>query len=452
MVVQPLSDDIAIRSLPDGVAITKPGGLTISYDAPQSTDDQVARRIDGLPPGLPPGRVFDFSNWRMGGADKFLEDKQEIQRRISEATSIARSGPRLELAHFYFAHGLAADAMGLLRTIESEDEDLSRRPDVKALRGAVQLMLGRYTEAEADLMDRNLNGLSEAELWRGATKASQGRWPEAVEHFARAGEIPGGYPRNVATQVALLAAEGAIRVGDVRSAGTFIDVVADGQPTQAERARLDFLRGRILYAAGDTETALNIWQQLSEGEERRSRVLSERALVEHRLIAGEISRMDAITALEGLRYTWRGDQVEFDLLRELGRLYLEEEEYADGLNALREAVTFFPNNLFAEQVAEEMTDAFSRIFTKGGSDKMTSIEALSLYDQFRELTPVGARGDEIIQRLADRLVQVDLLDRASILLNAKKFRLQGGKKARVERGLHCSFVGSSSGRGFGCSG
>ena len=67
VVVQPLSDDIAIRSLPDGVAITKPGGLTISYDAPQSTDDQVARRIDGLPPGLPPGRVFDFSNWRMGG-------------------------------------------------------------------------------------------------------------------------------------------------------------------------------------------------------------------------------------------------------------------------------------------------------------------------------------------------------------------------------------------------
>ena len=366
------------------------------------------------------------------GADKFLEDKQEIQRRISEATSIARSGPRLELAHFYFAHGLAADAMGLLRAIESEDEDLSRRPDVKALRGAAQLMLGRYTEAEADLMDRNLNGLSEAELWRGATKASQGRWPEAVEHFARAGEIPGGYPRNVATQVALLAAEGAIRVGDVRSAGTFIDVVADGQPTQAERARLDFLRGRILYAAGDTDTALNIWQRLSEGEERRSRVLSERALVEHRLIAGEISRMDAITALESLRYTWRGDQVEFDLLRELGRLYLEEEEYADGLNALREAVTFFPNNLFAEQVAEEMTDAFSRIFTKGGSDKMTSIEALSLYDQFRELTPVGARGDEIIQRLADRLVQVDLLDRASILLERQvKFRLQGDNKARV---------------------
>ncbi len=432
VVVQPLADDVTIRSLPDGVAITKLGGMTISRNVQQSTDDQVAQRIDGLPPGLAPGRIFDFSNWRKGGTDKFLQEKQAIQRRISEATSIARSGPRLELAHFYFAHGLSAEAMGLLRTIEVEDEDLSRRPDVKALRGAAQFMLGRYKEAEEDLMDRNLSGLSEAELWRGATKASQGRWPEAVEHFARAGEIPGGYPRNIATQMALLAAEAAIRAGDYRGAGAFIDVVAEGQPTQGEQARLNYLRGRVLYASGDVDTALDYWRRLSQGLDRWSRVRAERALIEHGMRAGQISRPDAIAGLESLRYTWRGDQVEFDLLRELGKLYLEENEYVDGLNALREAVTFFPENLYAEQVAEEMTDSFSRIFTEGDSDKMTPIQALSLYDQFRELTPVGGRGDEIIQRLADRLVQVDLLDRASILLERQvKFRLQGGDKARV---------------------
>ncbi|MEQ8332943.1 hypothetical protein [Nisaea sp.] len=432
VVVQPLADDVTIRSLPDGVAITKLGGLAISRNVQQSTDDQVAQRIDGLPPGLPPGRVFDFSSWRKGDTDQFLREKQAVQRRISEATSIARSGPRLELAHFYFAHGLSAEAMGLLRTIEAEDEDLSRRPDVKALRGAAQFMLGRYKEAEEDLMDRNLSGLSEAELWRGATKASQGRWPEAVEHFARAGEIPGGYPRNIATQMALLAAEAAIRAGDYRGAGAFIDVVADGQPTPGEQARLNYLRGRVLYASGDVDSALDYWRRLSVGLDRWSRVRSERALIEHGLRAGEISRLDAIAGLESLRYTWRGDQVEFDLLRELGKLYLEENEYVEGLNALREAVTFFPDNLYAEQVAEEMTDAFSRIFTEGEADKMTPIQALSLYDQFRELTPVGARGDVIIQRLADRLVQVDLLDRASILLERQvKFRLQGGDKARV---------------------
>lgn len=432
VVVQPFADDITIRTLPDGVAVTKAGGLTISREVQQSTDDQVAQRIDGLPPGLPPGRIFDFTNWRKGSIDRFLPEKQAIQRRISEATSIARSGPRLELAHFYFAHGLAAETMGLMRTISVEDEDLARRPDVKALRGAAQFMLGRFNEAEEDLMNRSLSGLSEAELWRGATKAAQGRWPEAVEHFARAGEIPGGYPRNMATQMALLAAEAAIRAGDFRGAGAFLDVAADGQPTPGEQARLNFLRGRVLYASGDVDTALDFWRRLSQGVDRWSRVRSARALIEHGLRAGEVSPQDAIEGLESLRYTWRGDQVEFDLLRELGRLYLEEGEYVSGLGALREAVTFFPENLFADQVAEEMTDSFGKIFTDGESDRMTPIQALSLYDQFRELTPVGARGDEIIQRLADRLVQVDLLDRASILLERQvKFRLQGEDKARV---------------------
>lgn len=430
--VQPFADDLTLRTLPDGVAITRGGGLTISRVSAQSADEQVARRIDGLPPGLAPGRIFDFTNWRKGDSAKFRENKQAIQRRISESTSIARSGPRLELAHFYFAHGLAAEAMGLLRTIQSDDEELARRPDVKALRGAAQFMLGRYKEAEEDLMDRNLNGFSEAELWRGAVKAAQGRWPEAVEHFSRAGELPGGYPRSFATQMALLAAEAAIRAGDYRGAGGFIDAVAEGQPTPSDQARLNYLRGRVLYASGDVPAALDFWRRLSDGEDRWARVRSERALIEHNLAGKTISRTDAIQQLERLRYTWRGDQLEFDLLRELGKLYLQEKEYVNGLDALRQAVTYFPDNLYAEQVTREMTDGFASVFTGGASDSMTPIQALTLYDQFRELTPVGARGDEIIQRLADRLVQVDLLDRASILLERQvKFRLQGRDKARV---------------------
>src|SRR3546814_1839997 len=118
-------------------------------------------------------------------------------------------------------------------------------------------MLGRYEEAEASLAHPSLNGYSEAVLWRGAAVAAQGKWNEAVEHFARAGEIPGGYPRNYTTELALLAAEAAIRVGDYRGAGSFLDVVAEGAPTPGEKARLDFLRARVLQASGDQEAALD---------------------------------------------------------------------------------------------------------------------------------------------------------------------------------------------------
>lgn len=433
VVVRPRLDGVEVRVLPDGLAITTEGGLLLSGPAPQGNEDAFSgRRFDGLPAGLPPGRIFDMSHWRLGDDADYLRRRQELQLRISEATSISRSGPRLELAQFYFARGLAAEAIGLLKTIEQSDEDLAKRPDVKALRGAAEFMLGRYPEAEEALSDPALNGYSEAELWRGAATAAQGKWTEAVEHFARAGEIPGGYPRNYTTELALLAAEAAIRAGDYRGAGSFLDVIAEGAPTPGEKARLDYLRAKVLEASGDVETALDIWRRLADGEDRWARVRSERALIEHDLNDHAITPREAADRLDKLRYAWRGDRLEFDLLHQLGTLELGEHEYEKGLDALRQAVTYFPNNPETKEVAQELTKAFSDIFTHGAIEGMTPLQALALYDQFRELTPVGQAGDKIIEGLADRLVRVDLLDRAARLLDRQvKFRLQGVEKARV---------------------
>ena len=433
VVLRPRLDGVEARVLPDGVAVTVDGGLLLSGPVQRAGDGALAgRRFDGMPAGLPPGRIFDMSNWRLGDEASFLPSRQELQLRISEATSISRSGPRLELAQFYFARGLAAESIGLLRTIEQSDEDLAKRPDVKALRGAADFMLGRYEEAYASLADPSLNGNSEAELWRGAASAAQGRWNEAVEHFARAGEIPGGYPRNYTTELALLAAEATIRAGDFRGAGAFLDVVAEGAPTPGEKARLDFLRARVLQASGDQETALDIWRNLADGDDRWARVRAERALIEHAMTQNQISPVEAADRLDQLRYAWRGDRLEFDLLRELGNLRLGENAYEEGLDALRQAVTFFPNNPETRETAQELTKAFSDIFTQGAVEGMTPLQALALYDEFRELTPVGQAGDKIIEGLADRLVRVDLLDRAARLLDRQvKFRLQGVEKARV---------------------
>ena len=63
---------------------------------------------------------------------------------------------------------------------------------------------------------------------------------------------------------------------------------------------------------------------------------------------------------------------------------------------------------------------------------MPAIDALSLFYDFRDLTPVGRRGDEMIRKLADRLVSVDLLDQAAELLQHQvDNRLQGAARAQV---------------------
>jgi hypothetical protein len=67
---------------------------------------------------------------------------------------------------------------------------------------------------------------------------------------------------------------------------------------------------------------------------------------------------------------------------------------------------------------------------------MPAIEALGLFYDYRELTPIGRRGDEMIRRLADRLVAVDLLDQAAELLQHQvDHRLQSAARAQVATNL-----------------
>src|SRR6187455_1410635 len=63
---------------------------------------------------------------------------------------------------------------------------------------------------------------------------------------------------------------------------------------------------------------------------------------------------------------------------------------------------------------------------------MPAIDALGLFYDFRELTPIGRRGDEMIRKLAERLVSVDLLDQAAeVLQHQVDNRLQGAARAQV---------------------
>ena len=104
IVIQPLIDELEVRVMPDGVAVTASSfkGLEVSDPSKVVTQKTLSiRSADGLPGGLEPGRIFNLASWRQGAKPhEFLDFKQRIQHEISQATSIARSGPRLSLLSF----------------------------------------------------------------------------------------------------------------------------------------------------------------------------------------------------------------------------------------------------------------------------------------------------------------------------------------------------------------
>ena len=119
-------------------------------------------------------------------------------------------------------------------------------------------------------------------------------------------------------------------------------------------------------------------------------------------------RMPRSPQLEMLRYRWRGDVLELKTLRKLGALYFGKQRWHDGLQILRTASQNFPSEDVARQAQDDMRDTFETLFLKGKADSMPPVAALSLFYDFIDLTPIGPNGDEMIRRMADRLVAVDL--------------------------------------------
>ena len=147
---------------------------------------------------------------------------------------------------------------------------------------------------------------------------------------------------------------------------------------------------------------------------------------------GDMKREEATAALELLTTSWRGDAVESEALQLLGRMYAEDGRYRDAFQVMRTALTAYPHSEMTRRIQDEAAVAFEALFLGGKGDSMPPIDALSLFYDFRDLTPVGRRGDEMIRKLADRLVSVDLLDQAAeVLQHQVDNRLQGAARAQV---------------------
>ncbi len=419
-------DELRVRSLRQGVEVTHAQGLLMS----SSVRDLAAHAVPESEEPLT--RIFGFDAGDAVPNRLFRVRQREHTEFARDEESVGRERARLHLAEFYLANGFAAEALGVLAAVARDRPEALKEPEFRALRGASSFWMGRLDEAAEDLSLAGLDGNSEAEFWRASVKATAGDTAEAAQDLKRTSRLLLSYPLPLKVPLAMLAAEAAIETRDLQQATELLEALAADDLTPPQEARLTYLQGSLAELSGDFEAAVASWEEAEDSAHRPSRAYAAVARTELLLGRGEITPDEAIEELERLRFAWRGDEFEFDLLRRLGELYLERQDYRNGLRTLRQAATHFRDHAEAPEVTQNMADAFSRLYLEGAADMLPPVTAIALYDEFKELTPSGPQGDEMIRRLADRLVAVDLLDRGAELLDAQvKFRLEGPEKARV---------------------
>jgi tetratricopeptide (TPR) repeat protein len=425
--IVPHVDGLDVRSTRGSVTIGLPTGpgLRLSSDANHPMTSAKRSASEGF---------FDVGTWKRGGPEAFAGERRVFEAGLALIPPSGRSGAHMEAAQFFFANGFAAEALGFLRLAADEEPTLVDTGPYRALRGACQFLMGRWDLAMADLDNPLVKDDPESRVWQAAAHASASDTPPASWNKALAAGLPifGNYPEPLAWPLAVISARAAMAAGDDDAAQKSMDILDRSLASARKEVQLDYLHGMYNEMAGQFDRAIDDYDHAASGNNREYRAKASLAEIELLLKMGRITPQVAAERLDRLRFSWREEDFEFGLLKRLGELQIQAGDYANALRTMRSLLNNYPDNKGTPDVSKMMSDNFAKLYLDGGADAMSPVSAIGLYDEFRDLTPTGAKGDEMIRKLADRLAGVDLLDRAAELLKHQvSFRLQGLDKARV---------------------
>lgn len=422
MAVRPIADGIRVTHLGDYTTITSPDGILATPGA--SAVPSFAGAVDNATASAAPEssrRFFDFPNWQQGGITRLAHNQALLQQAVSlAATPDERSAALLRLALLYFANNFGHEALGVLRMIEDENPDMMKNPNIIALRGAAAAMAGHYDEALKDLSHPALQQNPEINLWAGYAAAASEQWRMADRSFPRNNRLLARYPSNISTPMTIYMAESALRLGRSASANELLDSL-ESTDDEAENAHyaaaVQYLKGEAARQSGDFAEAERQWKYAASGLDRLYHTKASMALAMLQLQQKEITVKQAVDALDSLRFAWRGDGLEVQIMSTLGKMRVQNGEYLAGLQDMKTAAGL---SVSLQDDPAPIKDAMAQVvktaFSENSPYKIQPLEVASLYSDFGNLLPEGAEGVEARLNFSDYLVRMDLLDRAEALI------------------------------------
>ncbi|MEA2886829.1 MAG: hypothetical protein QOD11_1189 [Bradyrhizobium sp.] len=421
VVIQPNSDDVTAEIATDKITLSRPGGLTLS-----SAEVGAERAATGVRP------IFDVNEWRRNQQEDFIKRLDVLVTASASAVAESRAPARLDLARFYMAREMYPEAKGVLDLTLGESKPGQEDFSALIMQSVASTLMGRPEQGLKDLASPAIGTNYDSQLWKALALARQGKWADAREKFKNVEFAITSLPVELQRAVITEAMRASIEVKDYSGAasrGNDLDVI--GIPTDL-KPQVAVLRGRLAEALGREKDALKEYKAAARSADRASAMEARLLEIALRQKRDEIGQEDSLRDLETLSMTWRGDGLEVKALSMMARIYSEIGRYGPSLAAARTATKLQPNSDISRAAQDDAAALFAQLFLSPKGDDLPPVDALALFYEYSELTPIGRRGDEMIRRLADRLVAVDLLDQAGELLQYQvDHRLEGAARAQV---------------------
>jgi tetratricopeptide (TPR) repeat protein len=415
------SDDVTAELAPDKVIIGRPGGLTLS-----SADIGAERAPTAFRP------IFDVAEWRKNQDENFIAREDALISAAAALEPEQRTPVRIDLARFYMARGMYPEAKAVLDLVLMDAKPGLEDAVALIVHSVASTLIGRPAQGLKDLANPVIGANFDSQLWKALAYARQGKFAEAREKFKNVEFAVTSLPVELQRIVISEAIRASLEVRDYAGAAKRnSDLEVLGVPAELKPA-ISVLRGRLAEGLGHDKDALDAYKSAVESPDRIAAAEAKLLEIMLRQKRDEISPADALRELETLSVMWRGDGIEVKTLQLLARMYSDTGRYGDSLAAARTATRLQPNSEISRAAQDAAAALFAQLFLSPKGDDLAPIDALGMFYEYRELTPIGRRGDEMIRRLADRLVAVDLLDQAAELLQYQvDKRLEGAARAQV---------------------
>jgi len=451
------ADDVSVVPLRNGLRVSLPQGTTLTSGLPPVEPASTTESLESIP------TLFPYEKWKLTGPAPSRTQLRILFQKIIENTNHREANEqRIRMAQIYLSQGLAAEAIGILGGIDRTDPIYYRSAKLAALHGAAEFLMYRFSDAARDFAAPELNNNKEIEFWRSVLADLVGN-PSKYDYLDMEPDYISKYPPLFRQRLAIVAADQAIDNKDYNAALKIFDTLDDsdaqtdaskdaGKDTSKKDTKkvdlltpikpyVNYLLAKISTETGQAKEGLDTWDQLATD-------YSNPFLQTHaefsRIIWGmnhdSLDKDHAIDRLEHLRLSWHGDAMELKILELLGNLYNDKKDYVDAMRVWDAGVSSFPSTPTAIEMARKMRETFLLMFNEETAALSASpMDELVLYYQYKNYAPTSNVGMEITDRLADRLVAIDLLDQAATLLD-HQMRYDADKAQRSKIGAKIASI------------
>lgn len=433
LAIIPNTSDIVLSRGNTGISIKGyDRGLNISDDLEAIKRQQLLGNVDGL-------ANFDLFVSPQLLKMNFNEAEEQLKQDIEKAPQDQKIAAEMELAKYYISQGLGTNALKILNKIKTSGLPAAKSEKLYALLGAANFLAKRYDEAVEDFSYGKLPNYNEAVFWRTlASTAKEFKKEDNVVLFSFM-SVMKDYAQELKERIALVGAEAAIKAGDDLATQNFMDVLKSTQGGSRRKAHILYLNAQKFELQGYPRNALREYNNIVYMDSQKYSSLARFAKTNLELKLGVISNDKAIKEYERLRYAWGETGFKLRLLDKLAATYAANKDYYSALKTYKEASELAPAEM-RDEISDKMVKLFENVYLNNLADNMPPLKALAMYQDFEWLAPKSRQYSEIVQRLADRLVAVDLLDRASGLLTAQLRRSNVDKLQRNKIGARLALI------------